>query len=155
MVVHAAFLVSFSFVFVPRCRSVWLGWEKSQEKSNFLAAAGRSVKAPVFKKIGSPSSDKTSFFATGRPPQILSYNVLVYPRQSRLAGVSGKVMVEVFISEKGIPQKSELVGSSGFPDLDEAALKQSLRWQYLPAFLDGVPVASRLRIPVRFVLESR
>jgi len=46
-----------------------------------------------------------------------------YPPQAREAGWEGRVPLRVMVSETGIPVGLAVIGSSGFPILDEAALE--------------------------------
>jgi protein TonB len=42
---------------------------------------------------------------------------------------------------------------SGYPELDEAAVRAVRRWMFEPARAAGLPVASHVDIPVRFSLS--
>ena len=76
-----------------------------------------------------------------------------YPRASRRLGEQGTVIVRVFISTQGLPEKAEVRTSSGFARLDQAALEAVQRWRFVPGRRSGTPEAMWFNIPVRFVLE--
>jgi protein TonB len=76
-----------------------------------------------------------------------------YPRTSRRMGEQGTVIVRVFISSQGLPEKAEVRTSSGFARLDQAALEAVQRWRFVPGRRSGTPEAMWFNIPVRFVLE--
>jgi periplasmic protein TonB len=76
-----------------------------------------------------------------------------YPRISRRMGEQGTVIVRVFISVQGLPDKAEVRTSSGFARLDQAALDAVQRWRFVPGRRNGTPEAMWFNIPVRFVLE--
>jgi protein TonB len=76
-----------------------------------------------------------------------------YPRASRRLGEQGTVIVRVFISTQGLPEKAEVRTSSGFAGLDQAALEAVQRWRFVPGRRSGTPEAMWFNIPVRFVLE--
>ncbi len=76
-----------------------------------------------------------------------------YPRASRRLGEQGTVIVRVFISTQGTPEKAELRTSSGFDRLDQAALEAVQRWRFVPGRRSGTPEAMWFNIPVRFALE--
>ena len=76
-----------------------------------------------------------------------------YPRISRRNGEQGTVIVRVFISTQGTPEKAEVRTSSGFARLDQAALEAVQRWRFVPGRRNGTPEAMWFNIPVRFVLE--
>jgi periplasmic protein TonB len=76
-----------------------------------------------------------------------------YPPDARLAGQQGRVIVLASCSATGAVEAVALAQSSGFPLLDEAALEAVRHWTFAPATLDGVAVASFVRVPVDFVLR--
>lgn len=76
-----------------------------------------------------------------------------YPRISRRNGEQGTVIVRVFISTQGAPEKAEVRTSSGFARLDQAALEAVQRWRFVPGRRNGTPEAMWFNIPVRFILE--
>jgi protein TonB len=61
-----------------------------------------------------------------------------YPPEAKEAGVSGKVAVEVTISEEG--QVIEATAISGPELLREAAVQAARQWIFKPTKLDGAPV---------------
>jgi protein TonB len=76
-----------------------------------------------------------------------------YPTQLKRDGVSGIVMVKCTIDEKGNVTDTHVEKSSNeaFDAPAEAALK---KWRFKPAQQDGAPVAVKVSIPVKFVIES-
>ena len=76
-----------------------------------------------------------------------------YPSSARRKHHEGVVVVRVQIMEDGRVEKSEIVSSSGFEDLDEAALKAARDWRFEPALQDGQPVKSSNTIRIRYVLD--
>jgi TonB family protein len=45
-----------------------------------------------------------------------------------------------------------LVKSSGYPQLDAAALVEAGNWRYLPAVRNGQPVSAEVDVAIRFKL---
>lgn len=76
-----------------------------------------------------------------------------YPRSARRKGHEGKVTVEVSISPSGAIAESSIFASSGFPELDDAALSAVRTAQFSPATQDGVGVVGRLRMTFEFRLQ--
>jgi protein TonB len=76
-----------------------------------------------------------------------------YPQAAQRAGQQGTVIVRASCSATGVVEDVALAQSSGFPLLDEAALEAVRHWTFAPATLDGVAVASFVRVPVDFVLR--
>jgi protein TonB len=79
----------------------------------------------------------------------------VYPLLARRMGAQGVVLLRVRVQRDGSVAAVELVRSSGFALLDEAATR-TVRdsWRFLPARLDGVAVESWVEIPIQFVLAQ-
>ena len=69
-----------------------------------------------------------------------------YPLAAVRLGQEGRVVLEVSVDEAGRPMKVELRQSSGFPLLDQSALKTVRSWKF--------PVRSQVRVPIRFALKE-
>ncbi len=77
-----------------------------------------------------------------------------YPSLSVRAGEEGTVLCRIRIASDGSVSEVEIVESSGFPRLDQAAREGLLRWRFAPTIEAGVPVASTLLHPVEFLLTK-
>ena len=77
-----------------------------------------------------------------------------YPRESRLAGEQGMVLLAVSLDAYGAVQSLAIEQSSGFPRLDTAALHAVKLWKFRPAKVAGVSISSSIQVPVKFVLRS-
>ncbi|WP_234399445.1 energy transducer TonB, partial [Vibrio cholerae] len=77
-----------------------------------------------------------------------------YPRIARKRGIEGTVMYEIWLDAQGNQIKQQLLSSSGTEALDQSALEAIKQWKFSPHILDGVPVAHRIHIPIRFKLEG-
>jgi TonB family protein len=73
-------------------------------------------------------------------PVVLNRVEPKYPDIYRRAGISGIVIVEVAISEKGEVEGTRVLKSLA-PGIDGAALEALRQWTYEPATKDGEPVA--------------
>lgn len=79
----------------------------------------------------------------------------LYPLIARRLGAQGVVVLRVQVREDGSVAAVELARSSGFAMLDESASRTVREsWRFLPARIDGIPVASWVEVPIRFVLED-
>lgn len=78
----------------------------------------------------------------------------VYPRASRRLGEAGLVVVRVFVGTDGLPKQLQVLQSSGFVRLDEAALDGVRRARFKPPTENGQPTAGWARIPIPFELEK-
>jgi len=78
-----------------------------------------------------------------------------YPTYARRIGLAGDVTLRLFISELGCIDRVEIAKSSGTPELDESALNWGERdLRFLPAEVDGKPVASERLLGVTFDLKD-
>ena len=71
------------------------------------------------------------------------------PRGSRREQRHSDVVVAVTVDESGHVSSVEVLESGG-PDLDGAATGAARGWTFTPATRDGVPLASRIKIPFHF-----
>lgn len=75
-----------------------------------------------------------------------------YPPEARRRKQQGLVVLNVFITGEGRPQRVEVAQSSGYALLDEAALTAIKQWQFTPARVGNMAVISQVEVPVRFRL---
>lgn len=76
-----------------------------------------------------------------------------YPTIARKRGREGIVWIEISLDADGQQADRKIVKSSGWTVLDESALMAVAEWRFLPHQADGVKIASRLRVPVKFSLH--
>ena len=76
-----------------------------------------------------------------------------YPRASRERGEAGVVRLRIGIGAKGLVESAEIIASTGFKLLDEAALKAVRAARFIPARLDGEAVFSTAEIKLEFKLR--
>jgi protein TonB len=77
----------------------------------------------------------------------------VYPPRALALNQQGEVLVRARIDCGGNPEAVELAHGSGFPMLDEAALRAVRRWRFVPAEVDGIAVVATVQVPVVFHLQ--
>jgi TonB family protein len=78
-----------------------------------------------------------------------------YPAAEIRANHAGTVILRVQVLENGRIGDVELVQSSGFPRLDESALREAKHWRMKPGTRDGVPVVMWKEVPITFQLKDR
>lgn len=76
-----------------------------------------------------------------------------YPKSARLRGEQGNVLLEFRVDVKGVVESVSVVMSSGFPELDAAALRAVRQARFRPAESAGRPVASTARLTLSFRLD--
>lgn len=73
-----------------------------------------------------------------------------YPAELACAGIAGQVGVLLTIGVDGRPKNVRVEGSSGHPQLDQAAVDAVKGWKFQPGTSRGQPAESPLRVPVTF-----
>jgi periplasmic protein TonB len=78
-----------------------------------------------------------------------------YPSASRRLGEEGSVVLQLFVNEEGKVTEAKVQTSSGFPRLDEAAVKDALRrWKFTPGTENGKPKAMWHQLKITFRLQN-
>ena len=105
-----------------------------------------------------PSSPTTLYLpggALGGKNGRLKNPAPAYPYEAIRQDQQGVVLLEVSVDVAGRPTSVEIVQSSGFPLLDDSALRTVKRWKFDPAHVGLIRVDAKIRIPVRFILDRR
>lgn len=76
----------------------------------------------------------------------------IYPLQAKSRGITGKVVLEVLVSEDGKPLNVKIFSSSGSDLLDDSALETVSNWSFLPAKRFGNNVLAKIYVPIEFKL---
>ena len=121
-----------------------------RSKSNFILAGAMSVglaclfaAAPVAAQNSPPRVDPN--YPHPQPP---------YPDTAQLNGEQGTVVLRVKVGANGRVRNIEVETSSGFGDLDNAAIEGVLRWRFIPAMQDGDTATVWTNITIVFRLPS-
>jgi periplasmic protein TonB len=77
-----------------------------------------------------------------------------YPETSRRNGEEGRAIVKICVNAAGKIESTDLATPSGFPLLDEAALKVAKQIRFKPATSEGKPVESCPTLPIKFTLKG-
>ena len=75
-----------------------------------------------------------------------------YPASAVSAGEEGTVQVVAEVGIDGRVDGAKIYRSSGYRDLDAAALRSIAGWSFTPGTKDGKPVAQEVIVPVGFKL---
>lgn len=79
----------------------------------------------------------------------------IYPAQARRRAEQGTVALRILVAADGAVERVEIIRSSGFDSLDEAAIETvRTRWRFVPAMREGVAVESWVEVPIRFALTE-
>jgi protein TonB len=77
-----------------------------------------------------------------------------YPPTSRRLGEEGTVVLLLLVTEDGRIADAKIDKTSGFPRLDEAAVRESKRWRAIPSKEGDKPVAAWGRFAITFRLTD-
>jgi protein TonB len=77
-----------------------------------------------------------------------------YPLAARRRHQEGLVLISVRVTAQGRAEKVEVKQSSGYPLLDEAALNAVRDWEFIPARVGNIALASEIEVPVHFKLAD-
>lgn len=91
-------------------------------------------------------SDLSTSLMSGTPPR--------YPVGSRRKREQGVVVLRVVIAESGRVEDVSVATSSGFPDLDQAALQAIKLWRWAPTIRNGAPVRVAGSVVIPFKLKT-
>jgi TonB family protein len=78
----------------------------------------------------------------------------VYPDTAQYAGEQGDVLVDVQVSASGYPHRIRIKQSSGFQDLDIAAMNTAANWHYTPAVVDGDTATAWTTVKIHYELPQ-
>ncbi len=110
-----------------------------------------TTKKPVAKPPPPPAVKRVPPRQNPRRPLIEP----TYPPQSKRLGEEGATVLRLYIQEDGRVGDAQVAQSSGFPRLDEAAVKHAKRsWRFLPGTEDGKPVAMWYEFRVVWKIEK-
>jgi protein TonB len=115
----------------------------------------RSKEAPVFDLGGTDSESNATALGgqilpamkddrfRNRPP--------VYPIEAEIHGEHGSVVLVIHVSESGMATGADVLESSGYEVLDQAAVTAVRKWHFHAAMKKGRPVP--FDMPFRFIFE--
>ena len=104
------------------------------------AAAAAPKPAPRQARVDAPPRQRSSI----KPD---------YPKGARQRGEQGDVVLELSISKSGDVDAVVVVGSCGFPELDDAAVAAAKKARFIPAKSGDSSVASKARLTLTFKLK--
>jgi TonB family protein len=73
-----------------------------------------------------------------------------YPSAAKRKSIQGKVLVDVVVKTDGTPAQVQIARSSGYGDLDEAALDAIKQWRFIPAKSKGQAIQANVIVPIEF-----
>ena len=74
----------------------------------------------------------------------------IYPKRYQRRSIEGTVLIKLLVNEQGIVTQVDVVESSGFRQMDQAAVNAAKQWVFKPKQKGGRTVKSWLKLPVKF-----
>jgi len=135
----------------PSKYSIFIAYSFSGEDSAY-PIINLTITEPIIYNYNGELSDKIyDFESVEEKPKVLIYSEPDYPDLARKAGVSGKVLLEVVIDEKGDAIKTKVIKSLGM--LDRSAIEAAKTSKYRPGLIDKKPVKVKMEVPFYFNLK--
>ena len=115
-------------------------------------AAAAEVQAAIAQPILAPVARAPE---RSEPPALIERSRVapIYPRASRRAGEAGTVVLRLTVGVSGTVLATDVLSSSGFDRLDQAAQAAVRQWRFSPGTRQGVPVELSIQVPIRFELQ--
>jgi len=146
MAVSAGYFISRTQVAPARSVPMFMGDEVVVQKA---ATAANTEKANAL-----PAPQPKLIAPLPIVPPAVTYKILPeYPVSALEKGLSGTVVLSVFVGLNGQPEKIDTRVSSGIEELDRSAVQAVAQWKFAPAAQGGQAIASWLEIPVRFEVK--
>jgi len=142
---------------MSRAGVMWVGKPESLQKKIFAMAGKENPPTPSLDpKIEGDLDGRPlyRFVEEGKitEPERIGGPHPRYPEQARSGGINGEVEMECVIGEDGSVRQVEVIRSNATV-LSDAAVEAVEQWTFKPATLEGVPVAVRYILTVRFHLK--
>jgi TonB family protein len=112
----------------------------------------RELVAAAQSAVNSPKGPVDTKFGNAAGPNFLHREMPVYPDAARSMNREGRVLLRLTIDEIGRLTNLEVIEGAPF-GFTEAAIEAARKSTYVPAKREGIAVASRTKLPIRFVLE--
>lgn len=90
-----------------------------------------------------------------RPTPLFTQSPVEYPLELWDRDVEGSTLVRVLVNEEGGVDSAMVMESSGYSELDSAAVQGALSMEFDPATKEGEPLRVWARVPVHFSKDTQ
>jgi protein TonB len=118
-------------------------------RSGLLAGGMTAIVALVLSGLAASAANVAPKVDTSRPTPV------VYPADAQRAGEEGVVLLDVYVAYNGRAQKIDVAQSSGYRDLDNAAVETAANWHYVPALRDGDTASDWSKVQVVYRMPEQ
>jgi len=135
-------------------RIVRHGRYPDMSKHRFIVAVSMAlILVGSFAPLAPVTAEESPAFDT--PPRVEKAVPPEYPKKAIEANAQGVVLIKIQVDAQGRVTDSEVLEAiEGWPELTAAALAVLPQWRFVPAQLDGEPVASAVSLPIQFRLDG-
>jgi len=110
---------------------------------------------PVFRlPVFASAQSQIAYRARPAPDPAFPHRISFYPRVALLNRQAGTVVVRLLVLRTGEVGDVSVIRSSGFPQLDAAALVVTGEWRFLPAIRNGQPISAEIDETIHFKLTG-
>ena len=124
--------------------NVWLSGLVIAMTFAWSAAAAELPPSPGIGPDRSPSIAESE--QQNNPPR--------YPKEAADAKHEGVVVLLLLVGADGVVEQASIDMSSGYPELDAAAIAAGSRWHFNPRVEHGVPMRAYARVPMTFTTNT-
>lgn len=107
-----------------------------------LAIAAALMASPALAGYARPHID------TSQP------NQTIYPAASQSAGEQGVAKIKAYVRPNGRATRVRIVESTGYQDLDDAAVQTVMNWRFVPAMQNGEAVSDWTNLQIAYTLPA-
>jgi periplasmic protein TonB len=112
----------------------------------------------VIAGVAAASSAAVAASAPGNQPahvdEAYPHNPPPYPDTAQTNGEQGSVILDVKVTSEGKVRNIKVDQSSGFADLDNAAIEGVLGWHFVPAMVDGETSTDWTKLTITYRLPT-
>jgi TonB family protein len=138
----------------PSVQTVEVSIEEITNSRDILQNGDESIKASVKISKVKEATHSISGVKIKANPDYFQNPSPEYPEFARQMRQEGLVMLDVDVDGAGKPIKVEIIQSSGYRLLDQAALKAVSHWRFRAGSIGNISVESTVTVPIRFRLEK-
>jgi TonB family protein len=127
-------------------------WRFTPPKNAAGEACPIIVKLPVLLECEEIEKETWELSEVDKPPRIISAVPPRYPMEYKQNGITGKVVLQFIVDENGMPADVKIASLThkGFAD---AAIEAAKQYKFSPAYYQGKPVKTRVKLPIMFDLS--
>jgi protein TonB len=127
---------------------------QATEKVETLTPTTPTTTPAVAVALSAPTQAEPSIPVVTSGIEYLQAPQAIYPPISKRMGEEGRIVLQVLVNEKGLPEKIEITISSGFARLDEAAKKAMGKALFKPFQRNGQASSMLATASISFTLNG-